>query len=169
MKGSLTIAAILAALVLVAAGCGTAQGPEAAGQGPIEITLTDFSFQPEAIRLKAGQEVTLVLTNEGQIEHEFMAGREREEMGGYGHDFFEGIEIQASGEEYALETVGEAEAGHGEAGHGEGHMGTEVELEPGGRAVLTFTVPADKTGEWEVGCFLPGHYEAGMKARLIIE
>ena len=35
-------------------------------------------------------------------------------------------------------------------------------LEPGQKAKLTLTVP-DKVGDWEIGCFQPGHYQAGMK------
>jgi uncharacterized cupredoxin-like copper-binding protein len=44
-----------------------------------------------------------------------------------------------------------------------------LHLKPGEKAVLHIWIPEDKKGEWEIGCFMPGHYEAGQKAPLIIE
>lgn len=38
-----------------------------------------------------------------------------------------------------------------------------VELEGGQNGEIVIQVP-DKPGDWEVGCFVNGHYEAGMKA-----
>ncbi len=120
----------------------------------IQITMGEMFFEPKEIRLKEGQQVQIELVNEGVVEHEFMVGREaRPAPGGYEQDFFEGIDVQFTGEKAELER---------EEGHG-----TEVMLEAGGRAVLTFTVPTGT--EWEIGCFVPGHYEAGMKGKLIVE
>ena len=34
---------------------------------------------------------------------------------------------------------------------------------------MTFTLPEDRRGEWATGCFLSGHYEAGMHGTLIVE
>lgn len=48
-------------------------------------------------------------------------------------------------------------------------ISTEVDVEPGGQATLRFTVPASAKGEWEMGCFIPGHYESGMSGFLEIE
>jgi plastocyanin len=51
-----------------------------------------------------------------------------------------------------------------------GHSGAfELKVEPHmGRAELTFVVP-DRKGTYEIGCFLPGHYEAGMKGTITVE
>lgn len=43
-----------------------------------------------------------------------------------------------------------------------------IELDPKQGVKLTITVPKD-AGEWEIGCFQPGHYEANMKAKLIVQ
>jgi uncharacterized cupredoxin-like copper-binding protein len=44
------------------------------------------------------------------------------------------------------------------------------EVDPGVRDVwIRMNVPASFKGEWELGCFIEGHYEAGMLAKLIIE
>jgi uncharacterized cupredoxin-like copper-binding protein len=44
-----------------------------------------------------------------------------------------------------------------------------VEAKAGQTFVMTFTLPEDRRGEWTTGCFLPGHYEAGMHGTLIVE
>ncbi len=60
-----------------------------------------------------------------------------------------------------------ADAGHD---HGEGHAhGTMVEAAAGETFLMTFTLPVDRRGEWTTGCFLSGHYEAGMHGVLIVE
>lgn len=43
----------------------------------------------------------------------------------------------------------------------------EVVLKPGQKAVLRFT-PVLK-GSFELGCHIPGHYEAGMKNALSVQ
>jgi len=48
-------------------------------------------------------------------------------------------------------------------------LDTEVDVEAGGVATLRFTVPATAKGRWEMGCFLAGHYESGMKGTIMIE
>ncbi len=52
----------------------------------------------------------------------------------------------------------------------EGHAhGTMVEAQAGQTFVMTFTLPEERRGEWTTGCFLSGHYEAGMHGTLIVE
>ncbi len=169
------------------------------------IVTGDFFFKPETIKLKAGQEVKIELTNEGNIEHEFMIGRgvktegththgemhegmgesnEAQEMEhehneemhdnegmqdtqrmnsthtamskGFTQDFFEGIDVAVKTEDGA------------EFMRMPGH-GNMVLLKPRSRATITFTVPPDRVGEWEMACFIPGHYEAKMKGNVIVE
>ena len=43
-----------------------------------------------------------------------------------------------------------------------------IELDKGQTVKLTLKVPSE-AGEWELGCFQPGHYEAGQKAKIIIQ
>ena len=53
------------------------------------------------------------------------------------------------------------------------HMehGFMVMRQPGEQASVTFTVPADASGEWEIACFEEdgAHYDDGMRGTLIIE
>lgn len=160
----------------------------------IKILTGDFYFKPTTIELKAGKEVKIELVNEGNIEHEFMVGRgvkmagdnearedtheagEREyessETGhehhegmhgthagasrGFDQDFFEGIDLKTETENGA------------EFMRMPGH-GTMVLLKPHGRAIIPFTVPADRIGEWEMACFIPGHYEAKMRGDIVVK
>ena len=67
------------------------------------------------------------------------------------------------------------EMGDGEeAPHGAMVMlqpGTPGTNEPGETTVIEFTVPEDRVGVWEIGCFQEAgqHYEDGMRATLIVE
>ena len=161
------------------------------------IKVGDLYFKPDTIQLKAGQEVKIELINEGKIEHEFMVGREvkMEESRDNTHhhkmneseenekktsesehehhthkgthslhpgmsatfenDFFEGIYISVKTENGA------------EFMRVPGH-GTMVTLKPDSKATLNFKVPTNRKGEWEVACFVPGHYQAAMKGKIVI-
>jgi len=165
----------------------------------IKVEMGDFYFKPETIHLKSGQYVKIEIINEGKLEHEFMAGRmltlegevEKQEMpeGEHKHqeeihekhekkhglegktqvrnnlthvhsatfenDFFEGVEVSLTLERGKFIKV---------AGRG-----TMLILEPGGNATLSFLVPDDSKGEWETACFIPGHYEANMRGKIVVE
>jgi len=83
-------------------------------------------------------------------------------MGGHGasgkgfrEDFFEGLRLDRTLRGATFAVV---------PGHG-----TMFTLEPGGSATVKFRVPEERRGEWMVGCFVPGHFEAGMKGELRVE
>ncbi len=171
-----TIVAVmaLATLILVAsAGSSFAQEPEALR---IEITLDEYSFSPNPLLIPAGREVTLVIRNAGRVGHEFMAGRDPE-GNDFKQDLFAGLhvnieQVEGSDPDQAQPT----DANHAEQSadehhaNGEGHAhGTMVEAQAGQTFVMTFTLPEERRGEWTTGCFLPGHYEAGMHGALIVE
>lgn len=85
------------------------------------------------------------------------------EMGAMGEDLG-----APSGEEEAM--PGEGMDAHPEE-EADAHAGEvwELNVDAGGVAYLTFTVPEDYVGEWEIGCFIPRHYERGMRAKFIVE
>jgi len=165
----------------------------------IQIKMGDFYFNPQAIYLSPGQYVKLEFINEGKLEYEFMVGRivrtegkeekqeisisehkhaeamhekheEKHEPGedkqirnnvthvhtaSFINQFFEGIDVEHTVERAKFMEV---------PGHG-----TMLMLQPGGNATLSFKVPDNRKGEWEIACFVPGHYEAKMKGKLIID
>jgi uncharacterized cupredoxin-like copper-binding protein len=150
---------LFSVFVLMLAACG---GP-AAPLTPVSYTIdmTEFAFNPNSLNLKVGQQVTLELTNSGQLVHEIMFGREVMRMNnrpsGYQRDLFE-----TGGVEPEVNIVDEGQMNNGMVE--EGHEGFMVVLGPGGRATMTFAVTEAMVGEWEMGCFEQDgvHYDAGM-------
>jgi len=49
----------------------------------------------------------------------------------------------------------------------EGFLG--LRLEPGQFVTLLLQIPPEKKGEWEMGSFLPGDYQAGYQLPIVIE
>lgn len=108
--------------------------------GVVEVVMTDaMRFVPEPIMVKAGEEVTFVVKNEGLIVHEFFVGTEGEQL------------------DHAKEmAAGGMSHGHADA----------LSLKAGESGSLTMTFAA--AGSLLIGCHEPGHYEAGMKATLTV-
>lgn len=139
--------------------------------GPVRITLKmdEHRFDPSTIRVKAGQEIRLTLVNQGKETHELMIGRELMTRAGrpvgFHQDFFDGVVVKAERGGKAIdirELMEEEEEVHG----------FRVALEPGSEPVtLIFTVPADKVGEWQMGCFENdgAHWDLGMQGRWVVE
>lgn len=117
----------------------------------IELVLTDYSFDPKELTLQAGTTHEITLVNRGSVEHEFAMGRGGGASGAGGEgefeeNFFEGVDVSV-------------EFGGGMVRAGEVE---EVEVEPGQKVKLVFTVPASKRGSWQMACFVEGHYDLGM-------
>lgn len=142
-------AALLASLILMTA-CAAPATPVAGDAGrTITIEMSDFGYSPKDISVRAGETLTLRFRNAGRIVHEFMAGRQPIAGIGYKEDW-----------------LAMADGGHG-GGHDMDHPGAGIRVEPNRLATLTITVPAD-AGEFEFACFVAGHYESGMKGRLVV-
>lgn len=140
-----------ALLALVAGACGST--PAVAGRA-ISLEMSEFAFHPKEIRVRSGELVTFVLKNKGNEPHEVMAGRGAiQHSGGYTEDLFSGVDVQVRGNTKPDHT------------HDSGFM---VVAGKGATAYLTFTVPP-RLGTYELGCFQPGHYAAGMIGKLVIE
>lgn len=155
---------ILAAMALVLAACGGG-GTTADADGRVVIDLTEFEFSPNSIELVVGQEVTLVLSNEGEKEHEFMIGENVNTDPGYPNgfevDFFDTTDA----------VVDPMDAMEGMEGEEEmGHTGLMVVRQPGQEATITFTPTAESVGEWQIGCFEEegAHWDDGMQGTLTV-
>lgn len=121
------------------------------------------------IRVPAGKTVGLHFVNTGTLLHEVVMGRTVEYSeqvvegktarvpDGYQSPLFENLSADVF--IYKPEKIEVAT---------EGKLG-ELEIGPGGDLWVRVQFPPELKGEWEIGCFVPGHYEKGMKARLIIE
>lgn len=99
---------ILLGLTLFLSACG-AGGPSTT----INITMTDFHFEPSDFTVPAGQEITINAANNGAVLHEFVI-------------FKLGMD---AGEKFGDED--------------EENIYWEVEVEPGQSSTITFTAPTD--------------------------
>ena len=108
----------------------------------IEITMSDqMRFTPSVIKVKKGDVIKFVHSNPGQIMHEFVLGTP--------HSLAEHAEMMKKfpGME-----------------HSEPYM-THVAPGKKGEIVWQFS----EAGEFAFGCLIPGHFDAGMKGRVIVE
>lgn len=129
----------------------------------MEIDMYEFYFgDPQGatnptFRLPAGKTVGIHVHNEGAIVHELAIGRKIQE-GAYQEVLTELVPSDLFF--YYGQTKAEVE----------GAQFGELEVEPGVRDVwLRINVPAELKGEWELGCFVEGHYENGMHAKILVE
>lgn len=132
----------------------------------LEVLLGEFYFQVEGaeknapIVLEAGKTYELELKNVGNVLHEVAIGKEVITEGGkavgFAENLLEDVDVEihgrmlVDGQERRFEVEAETLE--------------EVELEPGVVLEVEFTIPEDRVGDWEMACFVPGHYEAGMRA-----
>jgi len=97
---------VFAASLILLTGCASIAAASPGSDGEITILLEDYKFDPDTIRLKAGQRVSLVLSNQGDKTHELMIGRNTQIHDGqtevFAVDFFEGIEVESSGPGMAM-------------------------------------------------------------------
>lgn len=156
-----SLGTLLVALALICVGRPAPSHAQDAGASVdevIDVKLASFRYHPDTLHIATGERVKLVFHNEGNFEHEFMAGRSaNEERAGYETDLFEGVDVTKRA------------AGSGEPPN---RQGTTITVAPDSSGSLVFQLPASKRGEWEMGCFLTdpaSHYKAGMKGVILVE
>jgi uncharacterized cupredoxin-like copper-binding protein len=106
MKRTLIVAAVLLSIVLPS--CGSS-GPTTT----INVTMTDFQFQPNQFTVPAGQEITFNSTNNGAVVHNFVVMK----LGTTAGDMFDEEDIP--------------------------NVFWEVEIAPGGSVDTAFTAPTE--------------------------
>lgn len=188
--------AILAAIAgLILAACGGSDGGGTVAPGePLTIRMTEYAFDPAAITIPAGEEVTLEFVNDGTLPHEFMAGHAVSEDDGTPHgfdeDLFAGVDVtvEPASAQVMDEGMDDMESTEHDDADASEHddMGTETEMDdhaddemghgfmilaqPGETVTITFTLPADRVGEWTMGCFEQNgsHWTQGMEGTITV-
>lgn len=107
MKRKFLFAGVLFGLLL--AGCGGAAGVS----DTIDVTMTDFQFQPTQFTVPAGQEITFNSSNNGAVIHNFVVMK----LGTTAGDMFDDEDVP--------------------------NVYWEVEVPPGGSINTSFTAPPD--------------------------
>jgi plastocyanin len=166
MKRFKVILLLLVATVILAA-CSQA-APESVTH---TIDMTEFSYTPQTIEARVGQQVTLELVNKGVLEHEIMFGRNvmriNNRPDGFQTDMFGMAHVEPD-----VMMMQEESGNMGQGAHGAEHSGFMVILSKADdKATLTFTVTEEMEGEWEIGCFSQEgvHYDAGMKGTFVVK
>ena len=108
MKKYLFVWVVLTSLVL--ASCG---GNSSKPSTQIDVTMTDFQFQPKTFTVPAGKEITLNAQNDGGVVHSFVIMNKG----------------QSAGDEYTAEDLP--------------NVYWQMEIQPGGSTDTTFMAPPD--------------------------
>ncbi len=108
MKRLLIVAAYLFSLTLVSCG-----GGGGGASTMINVTMTDFQFQPNHFTVPAGQEIKFSASNNGGVVHNFVIMKRGTTVG----DTFDNADVP--------------------------NVYWETELQPGGSVNTTFTAPPD--------------------------
>ncbi len=166
------VAGLLAAAgVLVLLG-GVVPAHAASPVHQVTLVMKEFKFEPSTIHLKAGEQVALTIKNEGTTEHEWSAGRNvvlTQAQTGYRTDLWALLKPSVRGMQYTLEKASATPANDLAEGETAEMLSTELDVQPGGSVTLHFTVPASAKGTWGFGCFVVGHYEAGMHGTIVVD
>jgi uncharacterized cupredoxin-like copper-binding protein len=128
----------------------------------VKVTLADSFYEPETIQVKAGETVRFVLTNTGELLHEFNIGtaamhaehqKHMAMMLDHGMLTPTGVNQERMTMDHYSSTGG--------MGHGMKHDDpNSVLVEPGQTKELVWKFT--RATALEFACNMPGHYEAGM-------
>jgi uncharacterized cupredoxin-like copper-binding protein len=129
-----------APLVLLGTACGS--DDDSSSSGGLEATLSDFAFTPTTWTAPAGEDVTIALTNDGAVAHEYVILKQ-------GVTITSEADLPETEEELLADFVL-----------------TETEVEAGESGELTFNVEA---GTYQIICAIETHFDAGMEGTLTVE
>ncbi len=105
----------------------------------INVTLTDFAFTPNTFTVPAGAQISLTAANNGAGQHSFVIMKLGDDVTGHFTDA------------------------------DKANIYWEKDQIPAGQTVTdTFTAPS-APGTYQIVCAVPGHFEAGMVAKLIVK
>lgn len=100
-----------------------------------------MSYEPAQLRVKRGETVRFVIRNHGALDHELV------------------IDTFAGNAKHKLEMEKNPDMEHDDPN------AVRIKPKADGSIVWQFT----RSGTFEYACLIPGHYEAGMKGRIIVE
>lgn len=141
------VAVVLIGAVTVAAACSSSDNTDTGTR--VDMTATDFAFQPAEIRIKAQQQYEIRMRNQGRVPHDWTID-----------------EIPATNISLGAATEHDMEGMAGTPTAG-GMKNLHMTADPGKSADVSF-MPMQR-GEYVFYCTIPGHREAGMEGKLVVE
>lgn len=118
----------------------------------VTIEASEFKFTPADLALKAGK-TKFIVPNRGVVPHEFVLYPEAEKA-----------EVIEAHKREMAQPGGPKE---GSEEHGKAMVLVRLEDIGGGKTKESEVIDL-KPGTYEMGCLIPGHYEAGMKGRIVV-
>lgn len=107
----------------------------------VEVAMGDsMRFRPERIEIRRGETIRFVVRNQGQVKHEFVLG------------------TLAELKKHAALMAKFPQMEHDDP--------NAVSVEAGKTAEFAWTFA--RSGSFEFACLIPGHFEAGMKGKIIV-
>lgn len=133
---------LVVGMLLLVAGLTACSGGGTDDATTIDVTMTDdLRYEPDTLRVSAGETVRFTIHNAGAGVHEFLIGTSEEQAA------------------FAAEMADGHRGGHADdAG---------VRVDPGETAEFSYAF--DTPGELLIGCHEPGHYESGMVGKVRVE
>jgi uncharacterized cupredoxin-like copper-binding protein len=120
---------------------GKASDPATASTS-VEIDMSDkLRFEPSEVRVRAGETIRFIVRNSGKLMHEMVLGTAE-----------------------SLEEHAELMKRFPGMEHDEPHM---AHVSPGNEHVMGWQFT--KAGEYHFGCLVPGHFDAGMRGKVIVQ
>jgi uncharacterized cupredoxin-like copper-binding protein len=131
-------------LVLLLTACGETSGSATGGKtiNSVQVTETEFKIDSSVTSFAPDTTYHFVVTNNGKTAHEFMImPRSEGSMNGM---------PMGNMDKMALASIDN--------------------INPGETKILDYTFPSSATNSHpELACYLPGHYDAGMKQSVIVK
>ena len=135
----LGLLAVMSILLVVLAACGNSNTTPSGSQ-EVQVTLSEYKITSPVTNFTPGTPYHFVVTNAGQLAHEFMIMPMETNMRGMSMDEMHRIAL---------------------------HMIDNVA--PGETMTFDYTFPPSMMGKnLELACNLPGHYETGMQLPIMI-
>ena len=125
----------------------------------VEVVMYDNYYEPEDIRVQAGETVRFQVRNAGSLVHEFSIGTPTM------HEAHQPMMQMLQEHGVLLPDRIDREAARvmeTSMGHGMHEEANTVMLEPGQTADMVWTFPAEAPVSLEFACNIPGHYDSGM-------
>jgi uncharacterized cupredoxin-like copper-binding protein len=120
---------------------GKASDPDLAEKTVTIDMLDKLRFTPAEVHVKPGETVRFVVRNMGKLQHEMVLGTD------------EGLREHSK---MMMKFPGME--------HDEAHM---AHVAPGKEHIMGWQFT--KAGEYDFGCLVPGHFEAGMRGKVIVQ
>ena len=156
------VLAVAVGLVALLVDAGEAEPGRPDAEGVVDVTMRDYRFEPDELFLPAETPLTIRIVNEDSNVHRVTFGRSVIVEDG----------LQFGFEEDLLADLDPVVLPRRAVVGGMDHEGPlEVSIDPGEVAEIAVTIPGERVGEWEMGCFnaCGAHYRAGLAGWVHVE